>query len=162
MKKEIKVRIAEYKVTKGPNRLITMGLGSCVGIGIYDQYVTSFGGLAHIMLPDSRQFKKQSKLEKFADLAIPQMVQDLFALGIRKKHMVAKIAGGASMFQYSDKSLNLDIGSRNIKAVREVLIDLGIPIIAEDVGGNSGRTMILDLEDKTVQIKKVGVGITYL
>lgn len=149
MKEEIKVGIADYKISKAPNRLITLGLGSCVGICIYDKF-SDIGGLAHIMLPDSRQFQKVTKVEKFADLAIPQMVKDLLKKESCQKGFVAKIAGGASMFQFPDKNLTMDIGKRNIIAVRKTLEQLKIPILAEDVGGNSGRTMILDLEDKTV------------
>lgn len=155
MKQEIKVGIADYKTSNAPNKIITLGLGSCVGTTIYDKY-TGIGGLSHIMLPDSSQFQRVSKIEKFADLAIPHMVQELIKMGVHKRRMVAKIAGGASMFQFSDKSLTMDIGARNIKAVRMVLQELGIPILAEDVGGNSGRTMILDLEDLSVHIKTVG------
>lgn len=162
MKREIKVSIADYRITKGPNRLITMGLGSCVGITIYDSGLTDIGGLAHIMLPDSSQFQKYSKGEKFADLAIPKMVQELLELGINRKHIIAKIAGGASMFQYCDKSSNLDIGNRNVMAVKRILESLNIPIVAEDVGGNSGRTMILDLEEQVVKIKRVGYGVSIL
>jgi chemotaxis protein CheD len=75
---------------------------------------------------------------------------------------VAKIAGGASMFQFQDKKLNMDIGSRNISAVRAALKELGIPILAEDTGGNIGRTMILDLESNTVSIVTMGKNIKIL
>lgn len=161
MKKEIKVGIADYKISKAPNRIITLGLGSCVGICIYDRF-SDIGGLAHIMLPDSSQFRKTTKKEKFADLAIPKMVQELLGKRTYKRGLVAKIAGGASMFQFSDKSLTIDIGNRNIIAVHKILQQLQIPILAEDVGGNSGRTMILDLEDKIVQIKTVGQNLKFL
>ena len=114
------------------------------------------------MLPNSNQFQKGAKKEKFADLAIPQMVQELLDKRTCKKGLVAKIAGGASMFQFSDKSLIMDIGNRNIIAVHKILQQLQIPILAEDVGGNSGRTLILDLEDKTVQIKTVGQNLKFL
>lgn len=161
MKAEIKVGIADYKISKAPDKIITLGLGSCVGIAIYDKY-TGIGGLSHIMLPDSQQFQKVAKVEKFADLAIPHMVKELLKSGINKRGMVAKIAGGASMFQFADKSPTLDIGARNIKAVKKTLKEIGIPILAEDVGGNSGRTMILDLENLSVHIKTVGKEVTLL
>jgi chemotaxis protein CheD len=161
MKEDIKVSIADYKISIGPNRIITLGLGSCVGISIYDR-LSDFGGLAHIMLPDSSQFKNIIKIGKYADLAIPNMLEELLAKGINKRGLVAKIAGGASMFRFSDEKLTMDIGARNIIAVRNSLKQLGIPLIAEDVGGNSGRTMILDLENKSVHIKTVGKGIILL
>lgn len=161
MKEDIKVSIADYKLSKSPNRIITLGLGSCVGISIYDRS-SDFGGLAHIMLPDSGRFHRDIKIGKYADLAIPNMLKDLLAKGIKKRNLVSKIAGGASMFHFPDKRLTMDIGARNIIAVRNMLQQLGIPLIAEDVGGDSGRTMILDLEDKSVQIKTKGKGLILL
>ncbi|NLU36690.1 MAG: chemotaxis protein CheD [Clostridiales bacterium] len=155
MNKDIMVGIADYKVASGPFRIITVGLGSCVGISIYDTGSMS-GGMAHIMLPDSTKFHKVDNEAKFADLAIPKMVSELEKLGIKRRNMAAKIAGGASMFQFADSSLNTDIGRRNAEAVRTVLRKLGIPLLAEDTGGNTGRTMILDLETGNVFIRMVG------
>lgn len=102
MPKEIKVGISDYKISKNPDRLITLGLGSCVGIAIYDQ-ATHIGGLSHIMLPDSKLFTKNIKVEKFADLAIPQMIREINPRNTR--NLIAKIAGGASMFNFTDDSL---------------------------------------------------------
>jgi chemotaxis protein CheD len=82
MKQDIKVGIADYKTGKAPDRIITLGLGSCVGICIYDRYAGA-GGMAHIMLPDSSQFQKVTKEEKFADLAIPKMVNELTSSGLK-------------------------------------------------------------------------------
>lgn len=155
MNKDIMVGIADYKVTSGPHRIITLGLGSCVGICIYDT-ISMTGGMAHIMLPDSTQFQKVTKDEKFANLAIPKMVSELKALGVHSRNMTAKIAGGASMFRFADKNLNMDIGRRNILAVRTSLKQLGIPVLAEDTGGYAGRSIILDLKEKTVFIRMVG------
>lgn len=155
MNKDIMVGIADYKVISGPYKIITVGLGSCVGISIYDSNSMT-GGMAHIMLPDSKQFQTITDEAKFADLAIPKMVIDLEQLGVKRRNMAAKIAGGASMFQFADKSLNSDIGSRNVMAVKKTLRNLGIPVLGEDTGGNSGRTMILDLKGKSVFVKMVG------
>lgn len=149
------VGIADYKITSGPFKIITVGLGSCVGISIYDT-MSMTGGMAHIMLPDSKQFQTITDEAKFADLSIPKMVSELEALGAEKRNMAAKIAGGASMFQFADKGLNMDIGTRNVIAVKDTLKRLGIPILGEDTGGHSGRTMILDLKEKNVLIKMVG------
>lgn len=148
----LKVGIADYKVTEAPNTLITYGLGSCVGIALYDQR-TKKGGLLHIMLPDSSSFSDTSKWEKFADLAIPRVVEEIS--GGRRHSLVAKIAGGASMFSFESSSPGLQIGQRNIEKVKEVLEDLSIPIIGEDVGGKTGRTMTVDLENFEVSIRLV-------
>lgn len=154
--KEIRVGIADLNVICSPGKLITVGLGSCVGIALYDQY-QKIGGLAHIMLPDSAQFNNITNPLKFADLAIPDLVEKLISLGANQRNMKAKIAGGASMFSFSDKSMIMDIGSRNCSAVKTALQKLNIPVLAEDVGGNRGRTMVLDTVNGIVQIKTVGL-----
>ncbi len=149
---EIKVGISDYKVAKSPGRLITLGLGSCVGIAIYDKK-NRIGGLSHIMLPDSTLFNRGIKIEKFADLAIPHMVEEI-TNGSRNINLVAKIAGGASMFNFTDEASG-NIGHRNVLAVEKVLKELKIPILGKHTGGNMGRTMIVDLENFIVDIRMV-------
>lgn len=153
MSMEIRVGISDYKVAKSPHKIMTLGLGSCVGIAIYDK-VNEIGGLSHIMLPDSSFFHGDIKPEKFADLAIPKMVEEITNGNNRRNNLVAKIAGGASMFNFSD-NVNGNIGYRNVVAVEEKLKELGISILAKDVGGNMGRTMIVDLETFIVNIRMV-------
>ena len=160
MSDEIKVGISDYKLGMSPDKLITLGLGSCVGIAIYNKS-KKIGGLSHIMLPDSTFFMKDLKPEKFADLAIPKMVAEI-AKGRPYTNLVAKIAGGASMFNFPDKKLNSNIGERNVLAVKQKLKELGIPILASDTGGNTGRTMIVNLEDFVVKIRTANRDITTL
>jgi chemotaxis protein CheD len=156
---EIKVGIADLNMAFSPDKLITVGLGSCVGIAIYDKS-SGIGGLAHIMLPDSSQFNKITNQIKFADLAIPILVEDMIKKGAKIRNMNAKIAGGASMFNFSDKSIVMDIGSRNGIAVKNALKILSIPIVAEDIGGNKGRTLIFDTANGILSIRTVGMGTT--
>ena len=148
---EIKVNISDYKISESPDRLITLGLGSCVGIAIYDKN-SKVGGLSHIMLPDSSFFNKDIKPEKFADLAIPKMVEEI-TNGKKTKNLVAKIAGGASMFDFPDKLDSESIGSRNVVAVLNKLKELGIPILSSHTGGKMGRTMIVNLDTFSVNIR---------
>ena len=151
MSMEIKVSISDYKVSESPDKLITLGLGSCVGVAIYDK-TNKVGGLSHIMLPDSTFFSGEIKPEKFADLAIPMMVKEI--IGDKKRwRLIAKIAGGASMFNFSGKSDNDSIGTRNVIAVTNTLKNLGIPIIPSETGGKIGRTMIVHLDDFSVKIR---------
>lgn len=149
MSKQIRIGIADYKVSKAPDQLITLGLGSCVGIAIYDSR-TKIGGLSHIMLPDSKSFTKDIKVAKFADLAIPTMIKEITE-GKATRGLVAKIAGGASMFSFSNNTNN--IGQRNVEAVEEILKNLKIPILASDTGGKIGRTMVVDLNNFDISIK---------
>lgn len=153
--KEIKIGIGDLNIAFPPDRLITLGLGSCVGIAVYD-YKNKVAGLAHIMLPDSDGFTNQSNPLKFADKAIPSLIEAMVKSGGNPAYFKAKIAGGASMFAFSDKNPMMDIGTRNGTAVKENLKKYNIPITAEDLGGNSGRTMIIDAETGKVFIRMVG------
>ncbi|WP_416176233.1 chemotaxis protein CheD [Clostridium sp.] len=159
--KKIKVGIADMNTASSPDIIMTIGLGSCVGIAIYDKY-NLIGGLAHIMLPDSTQFSNVKNPMKFADLAIPMLIEKLEKLGAGKRNLTAKIAGGASMFNFSDKKMIMDIGNRNGKSVKLNLKKYSVPLIAEDLGGNKGRTMIFDTSNGKVEIKTVGLGIKEL
>lgn len=159
--KEIRVGIADLNTAFSPDRIITVGLGSCIGIAMYDK-TKSLGGLAHIMLPDSTQFNNVTNPLKFADLAVLILIEKLERLGASKRNLKAKIAGGASMFNFPDKSMIMDIGNRNGIAVKNTLRKYSIPIIGEDVGGNKGRTMILDNSDGSVKIKTVGMDMKEL
>lgn len=154
-KTEVKVGIADLNLVSPPGKIMTIGLGSCIGISLYDR-VKKVAGLAHIMLPDSTQFKSIPQPLKFADLAIPILIKEMEQSGCNKRNIVAKIVGGASMFNFSDKSMISDIGKRNAESVKKVLDKERIPIVGEDVGGNKGRTMIVDSNDGTVIIKIVG------
>ncbi len=159
---ELHVGISEYKIAQAPTRLITVGLGSCIGTIIYDE-ASHIGGLSHIMLPDSQPFlhKREIKPEKFADLALPAMVAEL-EQKIRRPRFQAKIVGGANMFQFQTLNATSNIGQRNIEAVEEVLARLNIPIVAKHVGGSAGRTMIVDLQDFKTMVRQVKQEIVYL
>lgn len=160
-KKEIRVGIADSAIVEFPHKLITMGLGSCVGIALYDRE-KKVAGLVHIMLPDSKQFKNIVNPLKYADLGIIILFKEMIAKGCRKENMIAKIAGGASMFNFPDKKIVSDVGKRNCEAVVEIINKLSIPIVAKDIGGNKGRTMILESEDGAVLVKSIGNGLKRL
>jgi chemotaxis protein CheD len=153
--KEIQVGIADYKTAAEPNKIITFGLGSCVGLTLYDP-ILKIGGLLHIMLPDSKQFTNINKPAKFADLGIPLMLKELQKNGANLGRLQAKLAGGAQMFSGMDEKFVLNIGQRNTDMTRTILKQLGIRTYAEEVGGNRGRTMILDLESGRVTIRTIG------
>lgn len=155
--REIRVGIADLNTAINPQKIMTVGLGSCIGIALLDK-TTGIGGLAHIMLPDSKQFNNVTNPAKFADLAIPILVEKMEKLGATRRNIKAKIAGGAAMFSFSDKSMVMDIGSRNSESVKKVLKELTIPLMAEDVGGNKGRTIVFSTENGMLEIRTVGVG----
>ncbi len=161
MHENIKVGMADYKATIHPSILVTLGLGSCVGIALFEPS-TRIIGLAHIMLPTSKISKAAVNEAKFADTAIVKLVEDMVKLGANRRTIKAKLAGGAQMFNFTDSNDNIRIGLRNIEASRIVLAQLGIPIVSEDVGGNHGRTIELYSDDGRLLIKTVGFGTNYI
>lgn len=152
----IKVGMADLNVCQYPDSLTTLGLGSCVGVALYDKR-TKITGLAHIMLPDSTTIKNNSNIAKFADTGIVETVRLMEKLGANKRGLTAKIAGGANMFQFaSETNQALKVGDNNVKAVKKKLAELGIPILAEDTGNSYGRTVVINSEDGSFTIKSVG------
>lgn len=158
MDNAIKVGMADLKVARNPSMLTTLGLGSCVGIALYDTVKKNIG-LAHIMLPSSLQARNNANIAKFADTAVVRLLDDMMQMGTVKRNVVAKLAGGAQMFAFSDASDMMRIGARNVAAAREILNELGIPIVSEDTGGNYGRTIELYSEDGRLLIKTIGHGV---
>lgn len=155
MSEIIKVGMADLKVVKSPNGVTTLGLGSCVGIAIRDP-ITKIGGLAHIMLPDSKAIRNNANIPKFADTGIEELVKQIVAQGASRTRLVAKIAGGAQMFNFSSKSDMIRVGDRNVAACKEKLAEMRIPILAQDTGDSYGRTVIFYPETGDFVIRAVG------
>lgn len=128
------IGIGEYRVGSFP--IMTIGLGSCIGLTLYDSQKKT-GAMVHIMLPDSGG--RTDRSGKYADTAIPLILSELEKLGSGKCSLIAKMAGGACMFEYF--GTNLNIGERNTEKVRAILKEQGIKLSAEDVGGKVGRTV---------------------
>ncbi|MDR0951718.1 MAG: chemotaxis protein CheD [Oscillospiraceae bacterium] len=149
------VGIGDMKVGRAGDVITTLGLGSCVGVVLYDKSA-KIGGMAHIMLPSSKGFDASNRA-KFADLAIIDLVNLMGRAGARRGALTAKIAGGAHMF--SGKADNvLMVGDRNVAACKEILRLLNIPVTAMDVGGTFGRTIELHTDTGGLNIRTVGAG----
>ena len=156
----IVVGMADLKVAKSPDILTTLGLGSCIGITLFDK-TRKIGGLAHIMLPTYKGFEGQNKA-KFADSALIELVNQMTRLGASRTQLVAKIAGGAHMFGKSQNNDMLKIGERNAAASLAILKQLSIPVQANDTGGSHGRTIELNTENGALKIKTVGAGEKFI
>ncbi|MGD6851432.1 MAG: chemotaxis protein CheD [Candidatus Bathyarchaeia archaeon] len=139
---EVRVDMAGMKIDNRPVELLT-SVGSCVGICLYDA-IHRCGGLAHIMLPHSSLGPQEPLPSKFADTAVPALIQGIRKLAGAESRLSAKIAGGANMFANTDAN-GLDIGAKNIRAVRNSLVLHRIRLIGEDVGGNHGRRITFNL-----------------
>lgn len=151
--KRITIGISEMSLGKDNTLLITVGLGSCVGIALWDP-VVKIGGLSHIMLPDSEAIKNHRKFNpgKFANTALPLLLDHMIKSGAVKRRIVAKIAGGAQMFNFS----RFDVGKRNVEAVKSMLEEHSIKLLAEDVLGDKGRTILFNCENGVLIVKKIG------
>ena len=153
----IKVGMADYKVGKAPDTLISYGLGSCIGISLYDPQA-KVGGLLHIMLPDSKQARASDNPAKFADTGMPLLLRDVLALGAVRSRLVAKMAGGAQMFAFANATDIMRVGARNAEAVKAILSDMKIRLLAADTGGTYGRTVSIDLETGSYKVKTINKG----
>ncbi len=151
----IKVGIADLKVCRAPDQITTIGLGSCVGIVLYNT-LNDICGLVHIMLPSSKGIKNNENRAKFADTGIEDLIHALERMGVMRQALIAKIAGGATMFQFTGKSDMGSIGDRNVIAVKEVLKAYGIRIVSEDTGADYGRTIVFDPVSKKLLIRSAG------
>jgi len=151
----IKIGMAELNVCLPPDAITTLGLGSCVGVVLYDP-VKKISGMVHVMLPDSTKIKNNENIAKFADTGIEELLRRVVAMGAVRKNLIAKIAGGAQMFAFKSDNDMLRVGDRNVEATKSKLKELQIPILAEDTGKNSGRTIEFYPETGELLIKSVG------
>lgn len=155
------VGIAEMAVSRSPQKLTAYGLGSCVGVTLFDPW-SKTGALAHVMLPSSRLHLNETPPPgKYADTALPALASEMQKAGCRLKSLEAKIVGGANMFASLAQS-SVPIGLRNVSAIRQILGEMGVPILGEDVGGTHGRTIVFNLEDGRIEIRKLNLPVEYL
>jgi chemotaxis protein CheD len=155
------VKVADWAVDRGNTVLVTLGLGSCVAIMLHDPDAR-MGGMAHILLPSKSLARDASHPGKFPETAVPLLVQRLAILGADPRRLIAKLAGGASMFAALMVPGSVQMGERNIAAARQALRHAGIPVNAEAVGGQSGRTVRFSVADGRAHITSVGVDAVYI
>ncbi|CEN26915.1 chemotaxis protein CheD [Paraclostridium sordellii] len=153
---KITVGIADFNIVKAPDRISTIGLGSCCGVVIYDE-VNKIAGLVHILLAESKYDKKLVNKAKYADTGITLLYEEMKKAGANTRFMRAKIAGGAHMFSFKNTTNSIfTIGEKNVKACKETLAKLRVMIISEDVLGSCGRTIVFDTNTNKLLIKSVG------
>lgn len=153
----VMVGMSEIKVIRGEGHVLTtLGLGSCVGICAYDACV-KVAGMAHIVLPDCPNGYDDTP-GKYANTAIPALVEEMRRQGALLSRIQVAIAGGAQIFSFGSAGSRLDIGSRNIASVLASLKHHQLLLIASDVGGNVGRTLYFFTEDGRVRVKTLGQG----
>ena len=144
----VKVGIAEYQVTTDGTELTTSGLGSCIGVALWDREAGA-AGLVHVMLPSAEG--NEGAPAKFADTGVEVLVEAMEDAGATRDAMIAKIAGGSDMLDFSENGAT--IGSRNAQTVRDTLESFAIPIDGQDVGGDHGRSLRLEPRTGDLVIK---------
>lgn len=148
------IGVAQQKIAKAPDKLVTLGLGSCIGLVLYDP-VTQIGGMVHIMLPSASTHANVTNRFKFADTGIWDLIQLITAAGASRGRLRAKMAGGAHMFQNTCSTDIMNVGKRNIAMCKKVLSDNRIPLEGDDTGGTSGRSIEFSCETGKLSIRTV-------
>lgn len=151
------VRIAQHAVARGSGRLVTIGLGSCVAIALHDP-AFRVAALAHVLLPDPSVAREAGPAARFASTAVPLLVDEMRAMGARGA-LVAKLAGGAALFGgLLGGGAAGPMGARNVAAARAALAAAGIPLVGEETGGISGRSVVLDVTSGAMTVRSVRGG----
>lgn len=159
MNNVVTVGISDANIVKGQDVLVSYGLGSCVGVCLYDTGI-HLAGMVHILLPNKKDSTNQENIYKFADSGIHALLRKMITQGANRQRIIAKIAGGAEMF--ANQYHTIAIGKRNVEAVKETLNTLQIPICAEDTGSDYGRSIWFYANDGSLQVKTVKHGIQIL
>lgn len=149
----ITVGIADLRTAGPGDVLLALGLGSCVAVAVRDA-VRRRGALAHVMLPQQTDGRRrpEENMRKYADIAVPEAIRSLEYIGCRRGDMIAKIAGGASIFDLG-RGEQADIGARNVEAVVRALAAAGVPLRGSEVGGRSGRTVEFRVADGALLVR---------
>lgn len=158
MSETVRVGMGDLNVCSAPDSIITLGLGSCVGIVLYDP-IAKKAGMLHAMLPDSTRIQNNTNRYKFVDTGLDDLLVKLTALGVVRSRLVAKLAGGAQMFAFGSQNEMCRIGDKNVEASKKRLAQLRIPLVAEDTGLTYGRTVEFFPETGEYKIKAVGKDI---
>ncbi|WP_374712804.1 chemotaxis protein CheD [Symbiobacterium terraclitae] len=153
------VGLGELKVASDPSRvLVCYGLGSCVGLALYDA-VARIGAMVHVVLPDSSMARgRDAPPGKYADTGVEAALAAIVKAGASRSRLTARAAGGARMLSLAGSNPKLDIGARNAEAVRAALARHGITLVAEDMGGTYGRTLHLYVATGRLLVSTVGRG----
>ncbi len=155
--REIVVRVADLQIGQAEETLVTVGLGSCVAILLHDS-TAKVGGLAHILLPSPGLSRRDANPAKFPQTAVPRLLELMANAGASPRRITGRLAGGASMFAALAAPGTIQMGERNVVASRQVLDGHGIPLVAEAVGGDYGRTVRLRVSTGTVEISSLAHG----
>ena len=155
---EINLKTGEMEITTNHGLiLVAPGLGSCIGLAVYDKK-SRIAGMAHIVLPDSsinygKDIDINEEFGKYVDTAVPAILERMLSLGSKKDDLIIKIAGGANIYNFKEDSSLFNIGERNVQAAEKAVKDLNLSITKADTGGNKGRILKLNVMNGIVYLK---------
>ncbi len=153
-KNQILVPLGEYLVSDDPQKELVTVVGSCVAVILYDRE-NQIGGLAHIVLPGRRlSIRKNDKSAYYADTGVFLLIEEMIKKKAQKENISAYLAGGASLNSKVDN--NETIGRKNIASVVSILRkkDTYIKKKDKDIGGFSGRRVVLDIGTGDVKVRQ--------
>jgi chemotaxis protein CheD len=154
MTNSIAIGLAELKISKNPDDvLVAFGLGSCLGIGMYDPAIR-VGGMLHAVLP--KNLEGQDLTSKYVDSGIELLLEQILKAGANRSRLVVRMAGGANMLNVSSLSNTFDIGNRNIESANKTFTKLGIKLKSIEVGGKIGRTVRLYVTNGRMTLRMMG------
>lgn len=133
-------------VSRDPCRVTTV-LGSCVAVGLWDP-ATGVGGVNHFLLPQG------SESPRFGNIAVRMLIREVVAAGARRRSLQAKLFGGACVLR-AFKGGGSHLGQKNVEVARQILIDEGIPVAAQDVEGERGRKLIFQTHDGAAWVRSL-------
>ena len=157
----VPVGLGECRTAAKTGQMSVRGLGSCVAIVLHDPE-RRIGGIAHVVLPSHTLARDQSMPAKFADTAVPHLLQELRDRGAREDAVVVRLIGGASMFAPLNPASTVHMGTRNVAACRQAVATAGLRVVGEDVGGEAGRSVLFDVEDGTVTVRSLGQDVRHV
>jgi chemotaxis protein CheD len=156
-RREMVVKVAELAVERGDAVLISWGVGSCVALCLVDSGAGA-AGMAHVLLPSPSLSREPGPPGKFPQTALPVLLARLREIGADPGRVVAKLVGGSTMFASLLTPGTVHMGERNVIACRSTLRQAGIPLVAQDVGGEQGRSVWLETDSGRIVVRSVGQG----
>jgi chemotaxis protein CheD len=155
------IAVADWAVDRADAVLVTLGLGSCVAVVLYDPEAT-VGGLAHLLLPSPSLSQERGNPAKFPETAVPFLLDRMREAGAVPRRVRARLAGGASMFASLSNPAVAAVGERNLVATREALERAGIPLVGEDTGKDYGRSVYAYLDSGRMEVRSYAHGVRIL
>jgi chemotaxis protein CheD len=148
--------LGEQVISRDPQTiLVAYGLGSCLGIGMFDPG-SRVAGLLHAVLPEHINTHNGGTPGKFVDTGIPFLIDEMVKAGAERRRLTVWIAGGANMIMAPGMTKAFDIGTRNIQAAQRLLDTLGMRLSGQEVGGNTGRTVRVYVGEGRMTVRVVG------